>query len=57
MRRDILIFLFLLGVLFFSWPIMSIFRENIAAALFVLWFVFILLVYFTTTFSGPEDGR
>ncbi len=56
MRRDILIFLFTLGALFFDWPIMSIFHESMAAALFVIWIVFIVLVYLTTTFSGPEDG-
>ncbi len=56
MRRDIIIFLFSLGVLFFSWPIMTIFRDNMVAALFVIWFVFILLVFLTSTFSGREDG-
>lgn len=56
MRRDILIFLFVLGVLFFSWPIVSIFSENLVLSLFVIWLVFILLIFITSTFSEREDG-
>ncbi len=56
MKREIWIFLFALGVLFFSWPIMSIFRENLVIALFVIWIVFILLVFLAGIYSGREDG-
>lgn len=54
--RDILIFLFILGVFFFNWPIISIFRDNLAISLFVIWLVFIILVFITSTFSDREDG-
>ena len=56
MKREIWIFLFALGVLFFSWPIMSIFRENLVIALFVTWIVFILLIFLASIYSGREDG-
>lgn len=56
MRRDVLIFLFIIGVLFLSWPIMSIFKDNMGAYLFIIWFVFILLLFVTSTFSDREDG-
>lgn len=55
MKREIWIFLFALGVLFFSWPIMSIFRENLVIALFVIWIVFILLIFLASIYSGRED--
>jgi hypothetical protein len=56
MKREIWIFLFALGALFFSWPIMSIFRENLVIALFVIWIVFILLIFLASIYSGREDG-
>lgn len=55
MRRDILIFLFVLGVLFFNWPIIGIFDEMVIS-LFVVWVVFIILMFITTFFSEREDG-
>ncbi|HUI67472.1 MAG TPA: hypothetical protein VL087_04635 [Nitrospirota bacterium] len=56
MSRDIWIFLFLLGFLFFSWPIMSIFKDNLVISLFIIWIVFIILIFLTSIFSGSEDG-
>jgi hypothetical protein len=56
MTRDLWFFLFLLGVLFFSWPIMSIFKDNLVISLFVIWFVFIILIFITSIFSKSEDG-
>lgn len=55
MRTDILIFLFILGVIFFSWPIVGIFDEMVIS-LFVIWLVFIILIFITTLFSEREDG-
>jgi hypothetical protein len=55
MRRDIWIFLLALGVLFFTWPIMSIFKDSLAIYLFVIWLVFILLILVTSIFSQRED--
>ncbi len=56
MRREIWLFLFLLGVLFFSWPIMSIFKDNLVISLFVVWLVFIILIFITSIFSEGEDS-
>ena len=56
MRRDVWIFLFVLGVLFFTWPLMSIFKDNQAVYLFVIWLVFILLIVVASLFSHREDG-
>jgi hypothetical protein len=56
MRRDIWLFLFLLGFLFFSWPLMSIFKDNLVISLFVIWLVFIILIFVTSIFSEKEEG-
>ena len=55
MRRDVWIFLLALGVLFFTWPIMSIFKDSLAIYLFVIWLVFILLILVASIFSQRED--
>ena len=56
MKRDIWILLFVVGLLFFSWPIMSIFRGSLATALFIIWFVFIALIFIIAHFSERENG-
>ena len=56
MRREVWIFLFVLGVLFFSWPIMSIFEGSLVLSLFVIWLVFIVLIFITSILSEREDG-
>lgn len=55
MKRDIWIFLFVLGALVFSWPLMTIFRENLAVSLFVVWLVFIVLMLIASIVSERED--
>ena len=35
MKRDIWIFLFVIGLLFFNWPIMGIFKSSLATSLFI----------------------
>ncbi|HUJ18536.1 MAG TPA: hypothetical protein VL197_11155 [Nitrospirota bacterium] len=56
MKRDVWIFLFALGLLFFSWPLMSVFRDNLVVALFVIWILFIALLFVTSILSKREDG-
>ena len=56
-RRDIWIFLIVIGILFFSWPIMSIFRDSLTTYLFVIWIVFIALIFMISLFSEREDGN
>jgi hypothetical protein len=55
MRKDIWIFLFLLGLLLFSWPIISIFKDNFSIYPFLIWIVFIILIFVTTFLSDKED--
>jgi len=56
MKREIWLFLFLIGFLFFSWPLMSIFKDSLAISLFVIWLVFIILIFVTSIISEKEDG-
>jgi hypothetical protein len=56
MRRDVWIFLFVLGALFFSWPIMSIFENSLVISLFIIWLLFIVCIFITSIFSEREDG-
>jgi hypothetical protein len=57
MKRDIWIFLFALGIILFSWPIMSIFRYGLSKYLFLAWFIFIALIFIATIYkSKSNDG-
>jgi hypothetical protein len=56
MRRDIWIFLFFLGMLFFGWPFLTIFRNTLAYYLFIIWLTFIALIYLASRFSEGGDG-
>ena len=56
MKRDIWILLFVLGLLFFNWPILSIFKHSLATSLFINWFIFIALIFIIAHFSEREDG-
>jgi hypothetical protein len=56
MKRDIWIFLFVIGLLFFSWPIMSIFKHSLATSLFIIWLIFIVFIFIIALFPEREDG-
>ena len=56
MKRDIWIFLFLLGLVLFCGPFLSIFRDTLACYLFIIWFVFIGLIFLISISSEREDG-
>ncbi len=56
MRRDVWIFLFVLGLLLFGWPALSIFRNNLTTYLFSVWIVFISLIFIASYFSERDDG-
>ena len=47
----------IIGILFFSWPIMSIFRDSLTTYLFVIWIIFIGLIFVISQFSKREDGN
>jgi hypothetical protein len=55
MKRDIWVVLFSLGILLFSGPFLSIFRDSLAYYLFIIWFVFIGLIFLAST-ANSEDG-
>lgn len=56
MRRDIWYFIFALGAILFTWPILSIFKDSLPAYFFIIWLVYIILVFVTAKFSEREDG-
>ena len=56
MKRDIWIFLFLLGILLFTWPVLTIFRDHLALYLFGSWALFIALIYLASLYARRGDG-
>jgi hypothetical protein len=57
MRRDIWIFLFILGLMFFSWPLISIFKGSLIPYLFIIWLLFIALICITAIYSEKDEGE
>jgi hypothetical protein len=55
-KREIWIFLFVMGVLLFSWPFITIFEANLSTYLFSVWGIFIALVFLASHFSERGDG-
>ena len=41
---EILIFLFIIGFLFFNWPMLQIASKDVVAYLFIFWLIFIICV-------------
>lgn len=56
MRRDIWYFIFALGVMLFTWPVLTIFRNNLPAYFFIIWLVYIVLIFIIVRFSKRQDG-
>lgn len=56
MGRDIWYFIFALGVILFTWPILSIFKDSLPAYFFIIWLVYIIIVFVTSKSSEREDG-
>lgn len=42
--KEVLLFLFLLGLLLFNWPLLEIFRLSLPLYLFSGWFIFIVVL-------------
>ena len=49
---EIWVFIFILGLLGLSWPILEIFHTSVVAYLFVIWILFIILIAF-----GARKGK
>ncbi len=45
-NTEIWVFIFLLGLLSFNWPLLEIFHAEVAAYLFASWILLILLIAF-----------
>ncbi len=56
MKKDISIFLFILGLLLFSWPFINIFHDKLAAYLFAAWILFIGLIFAATLLGDRDSG-
>jgi hypothetical protein len=54
--RDIWISLFIFGVIFFNWPVISLFEHGIAKYLFAAWFLFIALVVIAVEYKKKNDN-
>jgi len=53
--RDVWLFVFMLGILAFVWPLPEVFRAHAALYLYAVWAAFIALVYFFSR-SARQDG-
>jgi hypothetical protein len=51
-NAEIWVFIFILGLLALSWPILEIFHTTVVAYLFVIWILFIILIAF-----GARKGK
>jgi hypothetical protein len=56
MKREIWISLFLMGVLLFNWPFITIFEASLSTYLFSVWGIFIALMFLASHFSERGDG-
>lgn len=56
MMRDICITLFLFGIIFFNWPIISMFEHSISKYLFLAWFIFIFLAFIASEYTRKNDN-
>ncbi len=43
-NAEIWVFIFILGLLGLNWPLLEIFHTSVAAYLFVIWILFIILI-------------
>jgi hypothetical protein len=54
--RDFWIFLFVLGLVLFTWPVITIFQTNLAKYLFIIWFVLIVVIYVVNYFMEKNKS-
>ena len=57
-NKDILVFLFFLGILLFNWPFLVIFGLSLPYYLFGVWGIFIIIIGITINKAGkPRNNR
>jgi len=54
MRKEVWLFVFLVGLLAFNWPTLQIFSGVLPAYLFIAWFLLIAVI-FTLARGAAED--
>lgn len=54
--RDFWIFLFVLGLILFTWPVITIFQTNLAKYLFIIWFALIVVIYIVNYFMEKNKS-
>jgi hypothetical protein len=54
--RDIWISLFIFGIIFFNWPVISMFEHGISKYLFAAWFLFIALVVIAVEYKKKNNN-
>lgn len=58
MRKDeIWFFIFIFGLLLFSWPFMSIFEDSLISYLFTAWLFFISIIGITASIPERDGGE
>lgn len=48
MKKEGWVFIFILGMVLFNWPFISIFRENFTIYPFIVWLCLIVVIFITT---------
>lgn len=56
-KNEIWFFLFMLGLLLFSWPFMSIFEDRLIPYLFTAWLFFISVIGITASIPERDGGE
>lgn len=57
MNKEIWLFIFFLGLLFFNWPVLEIFRLSLPYYLFSVWVVFIAVTGLLITLKGKKVSQ
>lgn len=57
MKREFWVFLFVIGLLLFTGPIITGIKSGLAAYLFIAWPVFIAVIFIASRFSDRKDDR
>ena len=54
MRKDLLLFIFVLGVIALNWPLLKVFNSSLPLYVFTAWIIFILFLMLTERYFRQE---
>jgi len=57
MYTDIYIFIFILGILLFNWPLISIFKNSTIIYIFIAWFLFIFIIFISSYYTKDIENK